>query len=113
MAAGDIKFRNLDMVRFLMQESTGLDVAYAYEDLVFSEHGLYIVRFDDNDDNQLFLYTNKEMLESKRKLFIKQLEDIAKLNKVKLSHKGTFEMSQKTGSEEIDIKFYNEVVAEA
>ncbi len=107
MAAGDIKFRNLDMVRFLMKESTGLDVAYAYDDLVFSEHGLYIIRYDSSDDNKLYVYFNKEMLASKQKLMLGQLLDITKLNKVKLFFKGKFEMEQKEGADEIDIKFYS------
>lgn len=99
-------FRNLDKVRFLIKEATDLDVGYAYDDLVFAEHGLFIIRFEDKDENTLYCYFNKEMLPNKEKLFRKQLTDVAKLNKIKLKYKGSFEMGNKEGSDEIDIKFY-------
>jgi hypothetical protein len=34
----DIVFFELEKVRFIIKDGSGLDIAYAYEDLVFSEH---------------------------------------------------------------------------
>jgi len=30
-----MKFRNLETVRYIIKEATGLDLTYAYDDLVF------------------------------------------------------------------------------
>jgi hypothetical protein len=39
--------RDLEKIRFIINEATGLDLAYAYDDLVFSEHGVFIVQFEE------------------------------------------------------------------
>jgi hypothetical protein len=101
-----VKFRNLDKVRFIMKEATELDVAYAYEDLVFSEHGLFIIRFDDNNDDNLFCYFNKDCIPVKQKLVQTQLAEVCDLNSVRLLYKGTFEMNQIENAEEFELKLY-------
>ncbi|MDR3704450.1 MAG: hypothetical protein P4L28_00905 [Paludibacteraceae bacterium] len=99
-------FRNLEKVRFIIKEATNLEVGYAYEDLVFSEHGLFIIRFNDEDENILYCYFNKEMLPGKEELFRKQLTDVSTLNKTNIIYKGKFELELKEAADEIDIKFY-------
>lgn len=108
MAEDGVIFRNLDKVRFLMQEGTKLDVGYAYDDLVFSEHGLYIIRYNDEDDNILYCYFNKELFAAKQKQLQTDLMEIAFLNGIKMIYKGKFEMEQKEGSEEeFELKLYD------
>lgn len=101
-----VKFRNLDKVRFLMQEGTGLDVGYAYDDLVFSEHALYIVRFNDEDENLFYCYFNKDLIPAKQKDIQTALVDVATLNGIKMLYKGKFEMEQKDSEEEFELKLY-------
>jgi len=99
-------FRNLDKVRFIIQEATNLDVGYAYEDFVFSEHGLFIIRFNDEDDNILYCYFNKDCIKAKRKQLLTDLTNIAFLNGVKIIYKGKFEMEQLEGLDEFELKLY-------
>ncbi len=99
-------FRNLDKVRFIIQEATKLDVAYAYEDLVFSEHGLFIIRFNDDDENILYCYFNKDCIADKQMQIQTTLTDVADLNGIKLYYKGKFEMNQKEGEDEFELKLY-------
>lgn len=106
MAEELIIFRNLDKVRFIIQDATKLDVGYAYEDLVFSEHGLFIIRFNDENENMLYLYFNKDCFETQRKQMQTQLTDVAFLNGIKMIYKGTFEMDQKEGDNEFELKLY-------
>ena len=54
----------LEKVRFIIKDACGLDVAYAYDDLVFAEHGLFIIQFTDKAGNQLGCWFNNEILET-------------------------------------------------
>ena len=101
-----IVFYELEKVRFIMKDATGLDVGYAVEDLVFSEHGIYIIQFDGTDANKLLVFFNHECIESKRQLLLGKLVESAKLNGVKIVYKGKFEMTQAEGEENIQLRFF-------
>lgn len=98
-----MKKRNIDKVRFLIKDATGLDVMYAYEDLVFPDHGAFIICFDDENEHNFFCYFHEDCLEAERKDLSKKLEKTCALNKCTLVPKGTYQYEQK--GEEIDIKF--------
>ena len=102
-----IEFYELEKVKFIVKDACGIDIAYAYEDLVFSEHGLFIIQFQENE-KELGCWFNKECLEQNKVQMFNSLAKSATLNKLELKYKGKFEMSQKANSEEIDIQF-NEV----
>jgi hypothetical protein len=99
-----IKFYELEKVKFIVKDACGIDIAYAYEDLVFSEHGLFIIQFLENS-KELGCWFNKECLEPNKVQMYNSLAKSATLNKLELKYKGKFEMSQKANSEEIDIQF--------
>ncbi len=56
-----MKFRPLEKLRTILQTSTGLDVMYAYDDLVFSEYGAYLFQFNDEDENMLNCYLQEDL----------------------------------------------------
>ncbi len=98
-------FFELEKVRFIIKDACGLDIAYAYEDLVFSEHGLFIIQFAKGGGNVLDCWFNKDCIELNRINMFNSLAKTATLNGMEMSYKGKFEMAQKEGKEEIDIKF--------
>lgn len=95
----------LEKVRFIIKDACGLDVAYAYDDLVFAEHGLFIVQFTDKAGSQLGCWFNNEILETEEINIFDSLAKTASLNNAVVAYKGRFCMKQKVGSEEIDIEF--------
>jgi hypothetical protein len=97
----------LEKVRFIIKDACGIDVAYAYDDLVFAEHGLIVVQFLDKSGDNLACWFNSEMQEIHQVKLMDSLIKTATLNKITLSYKGRFAMQQKPGSEEIDIEFIN------
>jgi len=101
----EVKFYELEKARFIIKDATDLDVAYAYEDLVFSEHGIFILQFDKKTPNSFLCWFNIDCEEKERHSLFKSLTNTAILNKLKLVYKGKFEMIQKEGEQEIDIKF--------
>ena len=101
----DVQFYELEKARFIIKDATGLDVAYAYEDLVFSEHGIFILQFDKTKPNCQICWFNKDCIEADRHSLLKSLTTTANLNGVKILYTGKFEMTQKEGEQEIAIKF--------
>ncbi len=101
----EVQFYELEKVRFITKDACGLDIAYAYEDLVFSEHGLFIIQFSKDGGNILDCWFNKDCIELNRINMFNSLAKSATLNGMEMSYKGKFEMTQKEGKEEIDIKF--------
>lgn len=99
-----VPFYELEMVRFLIKDGCGLDIAYAYEDLVFSEHGLFILQFEGESSQNLACWFNKDCMETDRLSLFESLLKSADLNGFEIKYKGKFEMSQK-GNEQIDIQF--------
>lgn len=97
----------LEKVRFIIKDACGLDVAYAYDDLVFAEHGLFIIQFTDKAGSQLECWFNNEILETEEINMFDSLAKTASLNNAVITYKGRFCMKQKVGSDEIDIEFVN------
>ncbi|WP_066630485.1 hypothetical protein [Labilibacter marinus] len=55
-----INYRPLGHVMEIL-ESIGIPVSYSYDDLVFVENNTLLVKFNDEDTKQLFLYFNKDI----------------------------------------------------
>ena len=97
----------LEKVRFIIKDACGIEIAYAYDNWVFAEHGLFIVQFLDTTGDNLACWFNSEMQEIQQVKLMDSLIKTASLNKITLSYKGRFKMQQKAGTEEIDIEFIN------
>ncbi len=95
----------LEKVRFIIKDACGLDVAYAYDDLVFAEHGLFLIQFMDKAGRELLCWFNNEIIEVNEINMFDSLAKSATLNGSNITYKGRFEMTQKEGGDEIDIQF--------
>lgn len=101
----DAQVYELEKVKFIIKDALQLDISYAYDDLVFSEHALVIIQFDKNDVNKLYCWFNTGTTEEFRVAAFESLGITCKLNRVKLENKGLFDINQKENGEELDIKF--------
>jgi hypothetical protein len=95
--------RDLEKVRASIKEATGLDVAYAYDDLVFPEHAAFLIEFDEENDKQLYCYFHVDCLPDSKTEILEQLTRSFKKRGCILTTKGTFSLDQK--GEEIEIRF--------
>jgi hypothetical protein len=95
----------LEKVRFIIKDACGIDVGYAYDDLVFAEHGLFLIQFMAKASTQLACWFNSEMPEMQEIKMYDSLTKTASLNNATITYKGRFLMKQKVGSDEIDIEF--------
>ena len=103
-SGSNVVFYELEKVRFIMKDGAGLDIDYAYDDLVFSEHGIFIIQFEDKASDIILCWFNKECIDADRLSLLKSLNASSILNKMKMIYKGKFEMEQKE-NEQIAVNF--------
>jgi hypothetical protein len=96
-------FRDLEKVRVIIKEATDLDIAYAYDDLVFPEHAAFLIKFDDTSENNYFCYFHEDCLPESKEEISTNLRHALKEHRSTLTLKGSFTLMQK--GEEIEIKF--------
>lgn len=102
----NIPFRPLGEVRDIVQ-ATGMDISYAYEDLVFSEHSVFILRFADEATKKLYLYFNSQCIEPEAAALTQKLIDAANITGFEIVNAGKFTLTQPSEIEEIEIEFLN------
>lgn len=102
----EITFKPLGKVMKLASEA-GFDVTYAFDDLVFSEHSLFIIRFDSENNERLYLYFNADCDSNTEKEVKKILINASVDENLHMTYAGKFKLSQKDKTEEIDIEFLN------
>jgi hypothetical protein len=101
----EIPFRPLGKIMTVVS-SVGLEITYAFDDLVFSENSIFIIHFDEEIEDQIRKYFNIDCDENIAKEINKSLLYAASLQKLKLQNSGKFELMPKPESEKIDIKFF-------
>lgn len=96
------KFRDLGKVQGALSE-LGIEVAYAYDDLVFTEHNTFMLRFDDECENNLFLHFNKDCTEKEgiSKILNYKFETIG----CTLTEDKNYDLVSKTETETFDVVF--------
>ena len=92
-----------------MVSATGLDVSYAYEDLVFSEHSVFIIKFDDSIKDSLHLYFNTDCDDDVACDIEQKLIKASMEKGIDLILKGSFELKSKENSQEIEIAFIDDL----
>lgn len=96
-----MKYRDLEKVRSIIDTAIGLEVAYAYDDLVFPDYTAFIIQFNDKNVANFFCYFHEDC-DEKETLFEK-LSNSCLQKKCTLTLKGYFNMEQKEG--EVALQF--------
>ena len=103
-----VKFRPLEKIRSIIQQAIGLDIMYAYDDLVFVEHGIILFQFDDENEDNLICYLNKDFdLDNHHDQLDKLIKSFNEQN-ISIHFEGKFEMKQV--NEEIKLEFLKEEI---
>lgn len=98
-----MKFRDLEKVRSIVMDATGLEISYAYDDLVFPDHSAFLIRFNDSDENKLYCHFHKDCIASEKTKIIANLKAASKQENCSLIPEKSFDMEQR--GEEVQIKF--------
>lgn len=100
----EISFRPLGKVMEIVATAR-LEITYAFDDLVFAEHSVFIIRFDKENEKYLYLYFNIECERDTVTKLKQTLLDASVSHGFSLFDSGVFRLHPKTGQEEIDIEF--------
>ena len=98
-----MNYRDLEAVRQIVNNATGLEITYAYEDLVFSEHGAFIIQFDEGNNNNLYCYFHQDCTPSDQENIFDSLTNECLKKKCSIEKKNSFTLEQK--DENVQIKF--------
>lgn len=98
-----MNYRDLESVRQIIHSSTGLEVSYAYDDLVFPDETVFIIQFDDVNLNNLYIYFQEDCEEQARKNVIKEVEKECLKRQCQLTYRGQYILEAK--GENMEIKF--------
>jgi len=99
-----IIYRPLGRVSNIIQ-ATGLEMSYAYDDLVFADNSVFLIRFDEKLENSIHLFFNTDCIETEKVRLEKLLRDAAKVEKFKIASVGLFSLKQLDEKEELEIEF--------
>lgn len=100
-----MNYRDLETVRQIVLSATGLEISYAYDDLVFPENTVFILQFDDVDLNNLYCYFQEDCEEQARQNVIDALEKECAKHSSRITYNGTYTLEMK--GENMDISFKN------
>ena len=93
--------RHLEKLRVLLKEATGLDISYAFDDLVFPEHSAFLLQFDDEDESHFFCYFHKDCNAADGARIEQELTRVWDAHDCTITFKGRFDLNQKGESVEI------------
>lgn len=98
-----MNYRDLEAVRQIVNNATGLDITYAYEDLVFPENGAFIIQFDAENNNKLYCYFHEDCIPVEQKSILANLANECAQKQCSIKQQGAFTLAQ--DGENIQIKF--------
>ncbi len=98
-----IPFRNIEPLRKIIKESTGLEISYAYDDLVFPEHTVFIFQTIDEQPDTYRCFFSEECKDTEKDKLQEKIAKAAKANRSKVIMSGAFALKQ--AGNEIEIEF--------
>jgi hypothetical protein len=99
----DLPYRPLDAIRQAVN-STGREITYAYEDLVFLEHNVAILKMGEVG-RQVSLYFNQDIEPKEEKAIMDTLPRAGAVKGLVITREGTYELKPKKNNE-LDIAFH-------
>lgn len=100
----NIPFRPLGKAKEII-DSIGINISYAFDDLLFIEDYPIIIRFDDENPGNLFFHTDIDCNPAEFEQIRKRLTVAAKLREWTITDAGRYQIAPKEGEEELEISF--------
>ena len=98
-----MKSRPLGIVKEIIL-AAGLRVTHTYDDLVFIEDNPVIIQFDDKNKKNMNIYFNVDCKAAAAEKIESKLNEAATERDFTVTKTGEFEMGQKKGADEIEIR---------
>ncbi len=99
------ELKSLGKARSIVEQATQLKVTYAYDDLVFIEHNPFLLRFDVEKSDQMFLHFNVDCEDTEVEKLEKALTNVAKKEGMALTKAEPYELFAPKNKYEIEVRF--------
>ncbi len=99
-----MSLKPLGIVRTIV-EAVGMEISYAYEDLVFLEHNAFLLEFSANDSKEILIHTNSEADVEGIKDSIANLKNVAMAHGMTFREGGRYSLTQ-GDDENVTIEFF-------
>ena len=99
-----VPYRPLGHIAEVLQK-IGLEVTYAYDDLVYVSHSAFILQMSEEKNEDVLLFINVESEEDARDELMKQITDAAAGSGLNFINSGMYKMSQ-AEDEQIRLEFF-------
>ena len=103
----EINFRPIGVAREIVNES-GLEITYAYDDLLFIENSILIIKFNDENSSIMGIYFSTECDKDTGKDLFYKLKDAATQREMNLESLGRFSLREDAENENVKIEFIEE-----
>lgn len=98
--------RSIGKIRQIVEETTGLGISHIFDDLVFIENSVILLRFDDGNFQNFFLYFNQDCQAEDEKNLLTAFEASSKRNHMSCTRAGHFSLEEVPEKEEVRITFH-------
>ncbi len=102
---GKVQLRPLGEARNII-EGMELEITHVHDDLIFIEHNAFLMRFDDECENNLFLHFNEDCEPDKIDSITAEITKRAEKEGFTIMKDQMYKMRQKEETEELEIVFY-------
>jgi hypothetical protein len=104
-----LQYRPLGIVKEMLDQ-IGIEVTYAYEDLVFIKHNHVLLQFGKTGEI-LFFYANVESSETDAQQLFTAIQNAATTQGITLIHRGRYQLSAGEG-ENLSLEFLDDAIPE-
>jgi hypothetical protein len=90
-----------------MLDGIGLQITYAYDDLIFVEHTAFLLQMGESS-KEVLLYFNTESANDKRNEITTLLQECGRQYRFQVNRKGTYSLVQNEEQKELQLQFFSD-----
>jgi hypothetical protein len=102
--AAAIPLRPLGLVKNLV-EAIGLDIAYLYDDLIFTEHNAFLLQMGAEKGEEIGVWFNEESAPADRPQLLVRLQEEGRRYGLQVQEKGSYSLADNDNGDGVDIRF--------
>lgn len=99
-----IPLRPFGIIKTLI-DTIGLDISFAYDDLVFIEHNAFLLQMGEKSGADLGVWFNEDSTPTDRPGILSRLQTEGAKLSLDIYEKGTYSLNSLDGSEEMQLEF--------
>lgn len=104
MTIPDIPLRPLAIVKNII-EAMGLDISYAYDDLIFVEHNAFLLQMSNEKGEDVGVWFNQSSNPEDRPTILSQLQEEGRSHFLNMTEQGLYSIDNDEANQSFQLKF--------